>query len=355
MEFNFNHNQGPQADFSQGPDLYQRCQEWKEECELLLNGPLAGKDNAIKASYVRLWAGKTGRTHIKSLNLKEEELAKLMVLLQRLVDWTKPRSNELAAAAKFRELQQGTLSLAEYIDKATVLCDQCNYHKEARDRLLHDAIVIGLRSRDAYFKCIEKGSSLTLEEAISIAESAEATESQVGYMRPEFKVTTKETVNKIQKKGRIEHKGQPSKPSFQKDSGQRPTKGSCSRCGNESHPVRECPAKNATCFKCNKKGHYGNRCRTSSAKVHEVQATEDSEQYQSVFFGADVKTITTATVKSLNNPQHKPHIRPLWISNEESAPVHQIECEVDTGADCNILPLYKAKALFGDKLKMQPA
>ena len=35
-----------------------------------------------------------------------------------------------------------------------------------------------------------------------------------------------------------------------------------------------------------------------------------------------------------------------------SSQIFQIDCEVDTGASCNILPLYKAKALFGDDLKM---
>ena len=83
-------------------------------------------------------------------------------------DWTKPKSNALAAAANFRPLEQVNLSLAEYIDKATVLCDQC-------DRLLRDAIVIGLRSRETYFKCIEKSAALTLEEAIAIAQNEDAT------------------------------------------------------------------------------------------------------------------------------------------------------------------------------------
>ena len=103
------------------------------------------------------------------------------------MEWTKPKSNTLAATANFRRLEQGDLSLAEYIDKATILCDQCEYPPEARDRLLRDAIVIGLGSKEAYYKCIEEGSALTLEEAIEIAQNQDATAHQVGYMRPEFK------------------------------------------------------------------------------------------------------------------------------------------------------------------------
>ena len=123
----------------------------------------------------------------KSLNLTTEQKGDPSVLLQTFVEWTKPKSNALATASNFRRLEQGDLSLAEYIDKATILCDQCEYPPEARDRLLRDAIVIGLRSKEAYYKCKEKGSALTLEEAIEIAQNRDTTAHQVGYMRPEFK------------------------------------------------------------------------------------------------------------------------------------------------------------------------
>ena len=57
-------------------------------------------------------------------------------------------------------------------------------------------------------------------------------------------------------------------------------------------------------------------------------------------------------MKSLNHPKSEPHIRPVWLSQESSSQVFQIDCEVDIGASCNILPLYKAKALFGADLKL---
>jgi len=91
--------------------------------------------------------------HIKSLNLTTEQKGDPSVLSKKFVEWTKPKSNTLAAAANLCRLEKGDLSLAEYIDKATILCDQCEYPPEARDRLLRDAIVIGLRSNEAYYKC----------------------------------------------------------------------------------------------------------------------------------------------------------------------------------------------------------
>ena len=116
-----------------------------------------------------------------------EEKGDPSVLLKKFIEWTKPKSNALAAASNFRHLEQGDLSLAEYIGKATILCDQCEYPPEACNQLPRDAIVIGLPSKEAYYKRIEKDSELMLEEAIEITQNQDATAHQVGYMRPEFK------------------------------------------------------------------------------------------------------------------------------------------------------------------------
>ena len=66
----------------------------------------------------------------KSFSLAEKDSN---INLQKFLDWTKPKSNALAAAANFRRLEQGDSSLAEYIDKATVLSNLCNYPPEAPD------------------------------------------------------------------------------------------------------------------------------------------------------------------------------------------------------------------------------
>jgi len=149
---------------------------------------LASKSKAVKASYSLIWAGKTGRTHIESLNLTMEQKADPSVLLKKFLEWTKPKSSALAAASNFRRVEQGDLSLAEYIDRATILCDQCEYHPEARDRLLRDSIVIGFAPKRRIKSASKKDqSALTLEEAIEIAQNQDATAHQIGYMRPEFK------------------------------------------------------------------------------------------------------------------------------------------------------------------------
>ena len=54
----------------------------------------------------------------------------------------------------------------------------------------------------------------------------------------------------------------------------------------------------------------------------------------------------TIPVTSLQAPSAGKHISPLWISQSTDSAMQQIDCEVHTGAGCNILPLYKAREIF---------
>ena len=79
-----------------------------------MDGPLISKSKALKANYVLIWAGKTGRRHVKSLNLTAEQKGESSLLLKKFAERTKPNFNALpAAAANIRRLEQGDLSLAE--------------------------------------------------------------------------------------------------------------------------------------------------------------------------------------------------------------------------------------------------
>ena len=75
-------------------------------------------------------------------------------------------------------------------------------------------------------------------------------------------------------------------------------------------------------------------------------------EYKPVYFNALIHHLKTVTVESLNHPKPEPCIPPLRLSQESSSQIFQIDCKVDTSASCNILPLYKAKALFGNNLKL---
>ena len=67
-------------------------------------------------------------------------------------------------------------------------------------------------------------------------------------------------------------KGTARPPSRGSQATAKPQKLQCKRCGRERHPAEKCPAKNATCYKCNRIGHFSSQCfsKTAPACMHEV-------------------------------------------------------------------------------------
>ena len=57
--------------------------------------------------------------------------------------------------------------------------------------------------------------------------------------------------------------------------------------------------------------------------------------------------LQTVSVNSLNKQDNR-HIWLLWMSIQHNDQVHQFDCEVDSGAGCNIIPLYIYRLLFKD-------
>ena len=258
------------------------------------------------------------------------------------------------------------MGLPEFITKTTLLVDSCTYPSQARDRILRDAIVLGKKSEKAYYKCVEKGSDLTLEEAL------------------ETQIRTETDVHKFQarqspwKRGAKQKKqGQPKQQS--QDQGVRK---SCFMCGAKPwHQCKDCPTKNTKCFKCEKIGHYAEVCHSKKAKqLHEMQTSlnrmqiqqQPAQQYaqpqiqhcvqqhaQGYEFVDCIPSVTmhmlkTVKVKSINCPQSNSHIRPAWHSLEYNSPIQKLNCEVDTGAGCNVLPYSILKSTFGD-ITLKPA
>ena len=73
------------------------------------------------------------------------------------------------------------------------------------------------------------------------------------------------------------------------------------------------------------------------------------QDYTTPFFLRKEEGIKS-TVKSLKTTTkvhyiHKDteHVRPLWLLQSPNSNIAKTECEVDTGAGCNIMPLHKAQ------------
>ena len=66
--------------------------------------------------------------------------------------------------------------------------------------------------------------------------------------------------------------------------------------------------------------------------------------------------LQTVQTNSLNNKQEdNNHIHPILVSMQHSCQIHQFDCEVDSGAGYNIMPLYIYKLLFKQWIPQPPS
>ena len=88
-------------------------------------------------------------------------------------------------------------------------------------------------------------------------------------------------------------------------------------------------------------------CRQDSTRrinkrqpLHKLEDDKDEDDIMSVY-----------SFKTLYNPKamESEHIRPLWISTTATYQVHKVSAEVDTGADCNVMPEYLFTKILGYK------
>ena len=119
--------------------------------------------------------------------VEEDHKDSLRTILNTLEDWTRPKSDEIAAFTHLRTLNQGNKTLSTYIQEVRRVVDLCNFTcvGDCKDRLIRNSIVAGLSSTKAYQQCISKGSSLTLNECIRICQTEDATCRQVQALQPE--------------------------------------------------------------------------------------------------------------------------------------------------------------------------
>ena len=167
-------------DWTEDAGLHQRFKDWREEVELMMDTVLSHIRSAdTKMKLVTFWAGKEARTYLNTL--EQDNWDSLRTILDSLEEWTRPKSDEIAAFTHIRALNQGNKMLSSYIQEVRRVVNLCNFVcvGDCKDRLIRNSIVAGLSSTKVYQQCILKGSILTLNECIRICQTEDATHRQV--------------------------------------------------------------------------------------------------------------------------------------------------------------------------------
>ena len=368
---------GPQLQWINDGKQHERFNEWNDCVTTYCTAmELEKKDKDLISLCLNHWSGKRG----KELILKSEK-ATWRERLGVIEKECQPRGSTLVAAAEYKILAQGEDEIPEFISRCQAIVNGMGIKDtNAQDILTRNAIMLGLKNPITFKRCLEEENqdSLSSERVISIALNTYRADAQQTIMQTVSSVTSATAAVQGQDvhKMRINFKKQ-------KQSGGKV----CYRCGGSTiHRSKdECPAGKAKCDGCGVIGHFRRMCRKekqAEAKVKEIQTQETStavqqpatqhavylqsmpqaEYSQSVASDVEFKHIDAVDAKIHNLTSQKikkgqqsklNHIKALWFSTCQNEVMHEIQCEVDSGAGCNVMPLYIYKHIFKNR-EMDP-
>ncbi len=97
-----------------------------------------------------------------------------------------------------------------------------------------------------------------------------------------------------------------------------PAQGKCSRCGRGLHSRQQCPARDAECHTCKRKGHYSAQCFHKSVAdvAREPDAADHYDRAYLNTIGADQTTMWNCTIR---------------------VDGHEVPFMVDTGAEVTVI------------------
>ena len=259
------HNLAPSDSFNfRNPDDWPR---WKRRFEQYRVASGLSDDSPEKQVNTLLYClGEQAEAVLTSTNTSAEDRKVYDTVITKLYGFFKVRKNVIFERERFnrRNQQQGE-SAEQYIIVLYELAEDCEYgalHSE----MIRDRVVVSIRDI-TLSEQLQTNAELTLDKAKKIVRQREAVHQQQCLL----KGAEPQSIEALQhgsyrgnwRQGKTKSKG----PPF--------TGKKCTRCAKGAHPHDKCPAKDAECHCCKKKGHYGNMC-FSKTTADSVEAAAES-------------------------------------------------------------------------------
>ncbi|XP_064468601.1 uncharacterized protein LOC135381115 [Ornithodoros turicata] len=196
----------------------------------------------------------------QTFNLSDEQTRNFDYVLGKFENYFRPRRNVIYERAFNSRVQGDSESADDFATALYKLAETCEY-AALKDDFMRDRLVVRLRDKRLSEK-LQFHSALTWEKALTTARQNEAVKLQQAEIYP---VTDSTEVGHVATK----HVGRRSHPAQREQQQQStPVNGkrtmikqrTCGWCGRLRHPRSSCPAKNVTCNKCHKGGHFAAVC-----------------------------------------------------------------------------------------------
>ena len=233
-----------------------------------------------------------------------------------------PRTQVIYERYRFNNRKQEPgENIAAYLTELRTIAKNGQHEEITPEEILRDRIVLGIRD-DKMRERLLRYNDLTLQKAVDLIKAAEQTEHQVKLMGASANVN-------VLKQGRSKS-NRSSMQSRAANNKQQSSRGTCGRCGT-SHAKKKCPAFGQKCHRCGNMNHYQSLCRSKT--VASVHIDDGTDQYEISTVGEQPSRANKALVN-------------LYVNRRQ--PENEIRFQVDTGSECDLLPLKMYKSITGD-------
>ena len=225
------------------------------------------------------------------------------------------RKNVIFERARFNKRNQlSDEAVEEFIAEIHRLADRCDF-KKMKDELIRDHLVVGIRD-NALSERLQMEPELTLNKAKRLIRQREAVKEQ------------QETLRKPNKgEGALDYvvRQAPRRklPVIPAGATMQQNVRLCRCCGKDSHPRHLCPAKEALCFRCNRKGHFSGQCLSNTV-------AGNTRSLQEMTSEAHGPTTNVAYLDTLDGPSN------VW-EIDVNVRDKTVTFKVDTGAEVTAL------------------
>ena len=235
------------------------------------------------------------------------------------------KKNIIFERARFNRRNQEPGESAEaFITAVHSLAEHCNYGN-LREELIRDRIVVGLRDMKLSVS-LQMDSELTLEKTIARVRHSEEIKKQQPMLRGSLNDRQADNLDAISARQRTQKGTKGQKWSSKAKTENKFKETGCGRCGHATkHPWKDCPAKEAECRKCKRKGHYARKCR-SAGGINDI--SEESPEY-----GEEIAFLGEVTI-DIDNVEHEWR-ETLELNGEK------MEFKIDTGAGVTAIPSHQ--------------
>ena len=217
------------------------------------------------------------RAHISCATYKLIKNAKTFLDAEEILKrrFVKPRSEVYARHRLFTRRQQPGESLSQFLDELRSLSLDCNFQAADADTITEEAIrdafingmaSNGIRQRLLEFMKLDLSSAVNQARAMEMAQLHSESYAQ-STPAPTYPTAAVAAPTDTPERGEtVEMAAKLSNHTSRK----------CFFCGLSYHPLSECRAKNVTCHKCGREGHYARVCQsTARRKIQMTSAFTD--------------------------------------------------------------------------------